>query len=153
MSVHKFNLILVGEGGVGKRSLVQRFATGKTITFQTTSGKIIFNVSIVDQYQLHAGTADSSFRWADCAIIMFDHSSRVTGKKIPEWAREISRESPGIPIVLCGNKVDITGGNVQSPSPALECCGISVKTDYNLKKPFLLLSRMCTGNSNLEFCH
>lgn len=42
-----------------------------------------------------------------CAIIMFDVTSRITYKNVPNWHRDLVRVCENIPIVLCGNKVDI----------------------------------------------
>ena len=40
-------------------------------------------------------------------IIMFDVTSRITYKSIPNWHRDLERVCENIPIVLCGNKVDV----------------------------------------------
>ena len=40
------------------------------------------------------------------AIIMFDVTSRITYKSVPNWHRDISRVCENIPIVLVGNKID-----------------------------------------------
>lgn len=42
-----------------------------------------------------------------CAIIMFDVTSRITYKNVPNWHRDLVRVCENIPIVLCGNKVDV----------------------------------------------
>ena len=42
-----------------------------------------------------------------CAIIMFDVTSRITYKNVPTWHRDLTRVCDNIPIVLVGNKVDI----------------------------------------------
>ena len=41
-----------------------------------------------------------------CAIVMFDVTSRVTYKNVPNWHRDLVRVCENIPIVLTGNKVD-----------------------------------------------
>lgn len=38
---------------------------------------------------------------------MFDVTSRITYKNVPNWHRDLVRVCENIPIVLCGNKVDI----------------------------------------------
>lgn len=40
-----------------------------------------------------------------CAIIMFDVTSRITYKNVPNWHRDLVRVCEAIPIVLVGNKV------------------------------------------------
>lgn len=42
-----------------------------------------------------------------CAIVMFDVTARVTYKNVPNWHRDLVRVCENIPIVLCGNKVDV----------------------------------------------
>jgi hypothetical protein len=49
---------------------------------------------------------------------MFDVSSRITYKNVPNWHRDIVRVCENVPIVLCGNKVDCTG--FQKPPPLKE---------------------------------
>lgn len=53
---------------------------------------------------------------AQCAIIMFDVTSRVTYKNVPNWHRDLVRVCENIPIVLCGNKVDIKDRKVKAKS-------------------------------------
>lgn len=48
-----------------------------------------------------------------CGIIMFDVTSKITYKNVPNWHRDLERVCENIPIVLCGNKVDV---KVRSPS-------------------------------------
>jgi len=48
-----------------------------------------------------------------CAIIMFDVTSRLTYKNVPTWHRDLCRVCENIPIVLCGNKVDVKNRQVK----------------------------------------
>jgi GTP-binding nuclear protein Ran len=52
----------------------------------------------------------------DCAIIMFDVNARSTYKNVPNWYRDLTRICENIPIVLCGNKVDIKDRKVKAKS-------------------------------------
>jgi GTP-binding nuclear protein Ran len=47
---------------------------------------------------------------------MFDVTSRVTYKNVPNWHRDLVRVCENIPIVLCGNKVDIKYRKVKAKS-------------------------------------
>jgi GTP-binding nuclear protein Ran len=38
---------------------------------------------------------------------MFDVTSRMSYKNIPSWHRDVVRVCEDIPMVLCGNKVDV----------------------------------------------
>merc|ERR1712107_339956 len=94
-----------------------------------------------------------------CAIIMFDVTSRVTYKNVPNWHRDLVRVCENIPIVLTGNKVDIKDRKVKAKSIVfhrkknLQYYDISAKSNYNFEKPFLWLARKLIGDPNLECCH
>ena len=88
---------------------------------------------------------------------MFDVTSRVTYKNVPNWHRDLVRVCENIPIVLTGNKVDIKDRKVKAKSIVfhrkknLQYYDISAKSNYNFEKPFLWLARKLIGDSNLEF--
>merc|ERR1712100_659373 len=91
------------------------------------------------------------------AIVMFDVTSRQSFQSIPDWYDEVKRFCPGIPLVICGNKVDREDRTVQPNRihfhrkknvPYFE---ISVQAGYNYDKPFLHLARILTGNVGLSF--
>lgn len=44
---------------------------------------------------------------AQCGIMMFDLTSRITYQSIPKWHKDLVRVCDGIPIVLVGNKVKL----------------------------------------------
>ena len=44
---------------------------------------------------------------------MFDVTSRITYKNVPNWYRDLVRVCENIPIVLCGNKVEIKDRKVK----------------------------------------
>uniref|UniRef100_A0A0A9D2S7 GTP-binding nuclear protein n=1 Tax=Arundo donax TaxID=35708 RepID=A0A0A9D2S7_ARUDO len=88
---------------------------------------------------------------------MFDVTSRLTYKNVPTWHRDICRVCENIPIVLCGNKVDVKNRQVKAKmvtfhrKKSLQYYEISAKSNYNFEKPFLYLARKITGDMNLRF--
>jgi hypothetical protein len=82
---------------------------------------------------------------------MFDVTSRMTYKNVPNWHRDVLRVCPNIPIVLCGNKVDIKDRKVKAKQITfhrkknLQYYDISAKSNYNFEKPFLWLARKLAG--------
>ncbi|KAJ2817276.1 GTP-binding nuclear protein gsp1/Ran [Coemansia furcata] len=88
---------------------------------------------------------------------MFDVTSRITYKNVPNWHRDLVRVCENIPIVLCGNKVDIKERKVKAKTITfhrkknLQYYDISAKSNYNFEKPFLWLARKLAGDANLEF--
>ena len=86
---------------------------------------------------------------------MFDLTSRITYKSVPNWYHDLTRVCPGIPIVLCGNNAHIRDRKVNNVTfhrkHNLQYFEISTKTHYNLEKPFLWLSRKLYGDNALHF--
>jgi len=87
---------------------------------------------------------------------MFDVTSRMTYKNVPNWHRDLTRVCGEIPIVLCGNKVDVKERKVPPKQITfhrrknLQYYDISVKSNYNYEKPFLYLLRKLAGDSGLQ---
>lgn len=88
---------------------------------------------------------------------MFDVTSRITYKNVPNWYRDLTRVCDNIPIVLCGNKVEIKERKVRAKQITfhrkknLQYYDISAKSNYNFEKPFLWLARKLAGDNNLVF--
>ena len=169
--VPTFKLVLVGDGGTGKTTFVKRHLTGefekkyiatlgvdvRPLTFHTNFGPICFNTWDTAGQEKFGGLRDGYYIQGQCAIIMFDVTSRITYKNVPNWHRDLVRVCENIPIVLCGNKVDIKERKVKAKTITfhrkknLQYYDISAKSNYNFEKPFLWLARKLTGNANLEF--
>ena len=77
------------------------------LDFQTNYGTITFNVWDTAGQEKFGGLRDGYYIQGQCGIIMFDVTSRITYKNVPNWHRDLERVCEGIPIVLCGNKVDV----------------------------------------------
>ena len=92
-----------------------------------------------------------------CAIIMFDVTSRITYRSVPNWHRDLTRVCENIPIVLCGNKVEVKDRKVKAKQITfhrkknLQYFEISAKNNYNFEKPFLWIARKLAGNNELVF--
>jgi GTP-binding nuclear protein Ran len=86
------------------------------LTFHTNFGTICFNVWDTAGQEKFGGLRDGYYIQGQCGIIMFDVTSRITYKNVPNWHRDLERVCENIPIVLCGNKVDV---KVRSSSSAL----------------------------------
>merc|ERR1711962_501908 len=166
-----FKMVLVGDGGVGKTTFVKRHKTGEfekkyvatlgvevhPLTFYTNYGELKFNVWDTAGQEKFGGLRDGYYIQGQCAVIMFDVTSRITYKNVPNWHRDLIRVCEHIPIVLCGNKVDIKDRKVKAKAIVfprkknLQYYDISAKSNYNFEKPFLWLARKLVGDANLEF--
>lgn len=103
------------------------------------------------------GLRDGYYIQGQAAIIMFDVTSRLTYKNVPNWHRDLVRVCENIPIVLCGNKVDIKDRKVKAKQITfhrkknLQYYDISARSNYNFEKPFLWIARKLAGEPNLVF--
>ncbi|KAG5403447.1 hypothetical protein IGI04_009566 [Brassica rapa subsp. trilocularis] len=118
------------------------------LDFFTNCGKIRFYCwDTAGQENIHG----------QCAVIMFDVTARLTYKNVPTWHRDLCRVCENIPIVLCGNKVDVKNRQVKAKQVTfhrkknLQYYEISAKSNYNFEKPFLYLARKLAGDQNLHF--
>ena len=168
-----FKLILVGDGGTGKTTFVKRHLTGDfekryiatvgvdvhPLTFQTSRGKICFNCWDTAGQEKFGGLRDGYYIQGDCAIIMFEVTSRQTYRNVPNWFRDITRVCDNIPIVLVGNKVDAPDRQVKAKMITfhrrknLQYYDISAKSNYNFEKPFLWLARRLANDPQLNFAN
>lgn len=166
-----FKLVLIGDGAVGKTAFVKRHRTGEfavkyiptmgvevnQLPFYTNLGKVIFSVWDTAGQEKFGGLRDGYYIGGQCAIIMFDVTSRVTYKSVPVWYKDLTRVCENIPIVLCGNKVDCKDRKVKPKQinfhrkNSLQYFDISAKSNYNYHKPFLYIARRLTGNPKCDF--
>lgn len=102
------------------------------LVFYTNRGAIRFNVWDTAGQEKFGGLRDGYYIQGQCAIIMFDVTARVTYKNVPNWHRDLVRVCDNIPIVLCGNKVDIKDRKVKAKNIVFHrkknlqvwCCGL-----------------------------
>lgn len=168
----EFNLVIVGDGGVGKTTFIKRHITGEferqyistygvensKLEFYTNHGKVVFNINDVAGQEKFR-KSDREYSAADCAIIMFDLSSKISFRNVDKWYADLTNKCNGIPIVLCGNKSDIVPHKIDSNTVAnyiyeanyTRYYPVSAKTNCNYEKPFLDLLVHLTGNVDVKF--
>ncbi|KAL8922716.1 MAG: hypothetical protein Q9208_005029 [Pyrenodesmia sp. 3 TL-2023] len=127
------------------------------LAFTTNFGGIQFDVWDTAGQEKFGGLRDGYYINGQCGIIMFDVTSRITYKNVPNWHRDLVRVCEQVPIVLCGNKVDVKERKVKAKTITfhrkknLQYYDISAKSNYNFEKPFLWLARKLVGNPALDF--
>eukprot|EP01096_Ripella_sp_DP13-Kostka_P004526 TRINITY_DN16859_c0_g1_i1.p1 TRINITY_DN16859_c0_g1~~TRINITY_DN16859_c0_g1_i1.p1 ORF type:complete len:244 (+),score=129.21 TRINITY_DN16859_c0_g1_i1:102-734(+) len=171
MEQRNFKLVLVGDGGVGKTTFVKRHITGefekqyiatigvevRSLPFHTNFGKVCFDVWDTAGQEKFGGLRDGYYINGQCAIIMFDVTSRNSYKNVPNWYRDLTRVCEQIDIVLCGNKIDEQDRKVKPKQITfhrkknLQYYDISAKTNYNFEKPFLYLAKKALKEPSLTF--
>jgi GTP-binding nuclear protein Ran len=162
-------ICLLGDGGVGKTTFVKRLRTGEfekkyvatmgvsvdSLTFMTNYGAIPISVWDTAGQEKFGGLRDGYYVGSKAFIIMFDVTSRITYRNVPNWYADARREHEHEPIVLVGNKCDIKDRAVKPRhinfhrKKNLQYYDVSAKSNYNIEKPFLHLLRVLLGNPNL----
>lgn len=84
------------------------------LDFDTNLGRVQFQVWDTAGQEKLGGLRDAYYIEGQCAILMFDVTSRVTYKNIPSWYRDVFRVCDNIPMVLVGNKVDVKDRKVKA---------------------------------------
>merc|ERR1712187_729985 len=139
-----------GDGGTGKTTFIKRHKDGE---FQ----KIYIECWDTAGQELMGGLRDGYYIKSDCAIIMFDVTDRATYTHVPDWYRDLSRVCGNIPIVLCGNKVDVKDRKIRPKQVTFhrkknfsQYYEISAKSNYNFEKPFLCIARKLLKDESLN---
>jgi len=167
-----FKLIVIGDSGIGKSTFIHQFSTGileelvindQKITvhktrFPTSIGDIQFNIWDLDGASVETESSEEFFAGADCAILMFDTTSRISYKDVPFWYKKIHsmNEHQTVPIVLVGNKVEIRDRKVKFKQiqfhrkKNISYYDVSAKANYEIEKPFIHLLRALTKNMSLN---
>ena len=112
------------------------------MVFHTNFGQIQFNVWDTAGQEKFGGLRDGYYINGQCGIIMFDVTSRITYRNVPNWHRDLTRVCENIPVCLCGNKVEVKDRKVKAKQITfhrkknLQYFEISAKVNYNFEKPF-----------------
>ena len=168
-SVATFKLVIIGDGGVGKTTFVKRHITGEfqkpyiptkgaevsEMHLMTNRGRITLKIWDTAGQEKFGSLRECYYVDAQCAIIMFDLSSRQTYKNVPKWHKDLTKICENIPVVLVGNKADVKERKLKARQITfhrkrnLQYYDVSAKSNYQYEKPFLWLLRQLTGDLNL----
>ena len=146
-----YNVIIVGDAGVGKtafiRQLLQQSFSAEyepsigssmyeivmdtiTINIWDTAGQEKFNPLSLDSSDIHG------------VLILFDVASMLSFQSVPWWVNKIGCNIN----VICGNKCDIQQRKVQSESMPPNSREISTKTGDNVMETLLYLIGQIAGD-------
>jgi len=156
-----YKLSLIGDGGVGKTSMAQRYVHGifkgdykATIGTYITKQECKFeelDTSVRFMIWDLAGQNQFQRLWTDyltdsrAGIIVFDVTNRETFESVKKWYDIITKVAlPDITLILVGNKVDLNDSRVISTEQAVKLAKdlsiyymeTSAKTNENIKEVF-----------------
>ncbi len=162
---YSYKLCVVGDSGVGKTSLIRRYADKKfddsylpTIGADFTIKRVeiepghFATLQIWDMggQQMFQAIRNHYFMGANAALIIFDLGRKETFKNVDEWYSDIETRCGKIPIIILANKNDletqaITSSEVDKIASRLnvKVFRTSAKTGENVEKMFDLISKAC----------
>ena len=123
----EFNVILVGDSGVGKTSIFKRFISGEftekticTIDVEQSTKFLKIDKNLYAQLKIHdtAGQekyraiTKSYFRTAEGIILVFDLTDENSFNRINKWINDIDDNTKNVEIVMVGNKADLNDRQV-----------------------------------------
>ena len=163
-SAREAKVVLLGDTGVGKSSLVLRFVNNNfrpyseaTIGASFMSKMIKVDGSLIKfqiwdtagQEKYHS-LAPMYYRNAAAAIIVYDITRKDTFRTLKSWVEELKNRGPqDIAICIAGNKCDLEDERSIPKSKAQEYCAqngflfveTSAKDDVNVQQIFIDLSK------------
>jgi Ras-related protein Rab-35 len=125
-----YKVLLVGDGNVGKTSLIRRYCDGKFdesriltigVDFQVKTVQLgertlrlsIWDVAGQDRFRLFR---DQFYAGTLAAALVYDATSPATFFNLVRWRDEVRVSVPSVPMVVIGNKTDL--GPVVPPGEA-----------------------------------
>ena len=158
-NVLQVKVVLLGESGVGKSSVMLRFVTnnfkndsastvgasymGKIIQF--TDRSIKFNIWDTAGQERYHSLAKMYLHDANAAILLYDITSKSSFESLKRWYSELKDVAPkNIVLAVCGNKEDLVTNEEISPDEAKEYAHsigaffrkTSAKTNHGIENTF-----------------
>jgi len=165
---YKFKVLLLGESGVGKSSLISRFLTNLYLTSSKNTIGVEFYVKslIIDDKKVKLELWDLSrkerFRFlvprycrnTEGALFIYDITNKASLYEIDNWLDMIKKEIKGdelFPIIVVGNKADLESKRLVSTEEGIRIAKLggldgfiecSAETGENIEELFEALARL-----------
>ena len=168
---YRFKIIVAGDGGVGKTTLLFRYVDG---TFKTNTSMTIGIQFHQKTLQLESNVSCELLMWdlggqehfreilkrfikgSHGALLMFDLSRTITLLNLDGWIDLIKDMEPNIPIVLLGGKLDLLEDGsfpfqykldeIKEKNEFKHVLYVSSKTGENVHEAFMLLTKSIIEN-------
>ena len=129
---NKKKILIVGDGGVGKTSLInnylnanfeEKYLSTQNINILQNNEFIFYDFPGQEKY-----SHDINLEDIDICIIMYDITNKISYKNIKFWIQKIQKICGNIPTIIVGNKIDCLYTSFIDNNTI----NISTKTQYNI---------------------
>ncbi len=159
----RYKLVLFGNAGVGKTSLVERFINDRfeesymsTLGYNVYEKQVAYQDAIISLMIFDIG-GQEKFRelrkkyaeGANTALIVYDITDLNSFNNIHQWINDLTEFTGGIPFIIAGNKVDLedlrqisqdSARIYSSEMGALDFFETSAKTGMGVEDAFIRLA-------------
>lgn len=165
----QLKVIVLGDSGVGKTSILNRFVKQEfSQSYRATVGAdFLFKEFTMDNKEISLQLWDTAgqerfqslgnafYRGTDCCLLVYDITNIESFENIMSWKKEFlersGNENTNFPIILIGNKCDLTGDRKISIARAKEWAEeerlifeeVSAKEDIRIEEAFKKATKLC----------
>lgn len=169
-------VIFLGDSGVGKTSLMNRYVYKKfNLQYKATIGADFMTKELkIDDQLVTLQVWDTAgqerfqslgaafYRGADCCVFVYDVNVAKSFESLSSWHEEFLKQAApadpkAFPFLLLGNKIDVDNGRSRAISEkrARQWCDsrgnmpyfeTSAKEDYNVNEAFLCIAKAALTN-------
>ena len=141
-------ILVVGDGGVGKTSLIncylgnsfeQKYISTYNIDIRQNNEYILYDFPGQEKY----GSHDINLHDTDICIIMYDVTSKLSYKNIESWKLKVENLCGNIPHIIVGNKIDSDYRQIIDNNTI----NISVKNQDNIQNLFEFINTHFENNA------
>ena len=170
-----FKVVLLGESGVGKTSIISQFvdqtyqedlqtSTGGTFSSKTfiygNNQLLKFEIWDTAGQERYRALTTIFYKEANAAILVYDITRVDSFEQLQEyWVKQIQESAPeNIITVICGNKSDLINQEKVDEEKAREYakeigalfCLTSAKNAYGINDLFIQIAKKYTGEENIN---
>ena len=153
-----FKIVVVGDGGIGKSTMIQRLITGKYIEQKITIGTDLasFSVDVEDKnvkLQIWDFAGEKRFRFflpnyvrgANGCLICYDITRYSSFQNVPEWYNVVKTSASNPIFVLVGGKVDLAEMKRAVKTEEAQ----NFQKEFNIEHFFETSSKTGVNNNNI----
>ena len=154
----EFKIVIIGDKGVGKTSFIHRYMHNMNVKADNNDVYHLTFVTNHGTYKINIWETNNEIHYLSCdaAFIMFDFTNIKSYENAQNLIDSFKKIEKSSPVLLLGNKIDskmcvmnMSDVNIHRKN-MVQFYPISVKSGYNMLKPFTYILEKLTRLKNFE---